>query len=287
MNERNLAMKTSISIWSWHREIAKGAMDVPKFLAESKRLGFKAVELLASWTSTPEQMKQTKKLAADSGLKICSYGVHNNFAVTGADLDAQVAAVKTGIENAVSLGAPLVRVFGGNAQEGLAVDKALDMIVDGFRKVMKDAEDANVTLALENHGRLSCTSQHVMKIIKGVGSPRMKATMDIGNFMIADEDPVSAARNLAKETAHVHVKDHRWEGVTADPPQVYVSIAGKKLWPEVVGKGKIDFANIFKILKDAGYKGYLSLEYEGNEPEPEGIYTSAHNLFRLAEQAEQ
>jgi len=261
-------------------------MDVPKFLLEAKRLGYKAVELLAAWTSKTEQMREVKKVALDLGLKVCSYGIHNDFAVTGAELDAQIDEVKKGIEGALELEAPIVRVFGANAKAGLTVDKAIAMVADGFRKVVKSAEAAHVTLALENHGKLACRSEHIRKIIERVGSPAFRSTLDIGNFMIGDEDSVHAARNLAELVAHVHVKDHRWTDVTGEPPQVYVSNKGRKLWPEVIGEGQIDFVEIFRTLKKAGFNGYLSLEYEGNDPEPEGVYASTNNLFRLAAEAD-
>ena len=279
-------MNTSITNWSFHRTIAEGKMDVPKFVAEAKRLGFRAVELLSAWTSTPEQIKQAKSAASDAGLRICCYGASNDFALTGDELDKQVSDLKAKIANAVELGAPVVRVFGGNTKEGLTVEKGLGLIVDGFRKAIKDAEDAKVTLAIENHGRLSCTSDQVGRILREVGSPALKATFDCGNFMIGDENPIDAVKSLAKLTGHVHVKDLRWDNVTAEPPQVYVSNAGKKLLPEVIGEGQIDFVTIFRALREAGFRGYLSLEYEGNDPEPEGVYTSAHNLFKFAALAE-
>lgn len=260
-------------------------MDTSKFLLEAKRLGYKAVELLSYWTNTPEQIKQVLKETKDLGLKVSSFGASNDFALTGAELEPQVASVKKAIAAAVEFGAPIVRVFSANVKPGLDFDKALGMIVNGFKQVAPDAEAAKVTLALENHGKLACRSEHVAAIIKNVGSPALKSTFDVGNFLIADEDPIHAATVLAKDVAHVHVKDHRWDGVEGEPPQVYVSIAGKKLWPEVIGEGQIDFVKIFKILKKAGFKGYLSLEYEGNDPEPEGVYTSSQNLFKLAAQA--
>jgi sugar phosphate isomerase/epimerase len=275
-------MKTSLAMWSFHREIGSGRMDTAKFIAEAKRLGYESVDLLAAWVSSADQVKQAKRLAADQGLNVCCYSVSNNFAMSGAELNAQVDMVRKGIEIGVELGAKIVRVFSANAREGLTFDQAFVTIVDGFKRVVPDARAAGVTLALENHGTLACTSERVKKIIREVGSPNLKSTFDIGNFLIADEDPLDAAKNLAGEVAHAHVKDHRWTGVTGEPPQVFVSIKGRKLLPEIVGDGQIDFVKVFKILKKAGFNGHLSLEYEGNDPEPEGVYTSTHNLFRLA-----
>jgi sugar phosphate isomerase/epimerase len=275
-------MKTSITNWSFHREIAAGRMDVAKFMAEAKRLGYGAVELLSLWTNTPDQVKDARRQADDLGLKICAYDVSNNFCVTGTDFDAQVAEVKKGIERAAQLGASIVRVFSGNQTKGLTFEAARGMIVEGFYRVAPDAERAGVTMALENHGRLAATSEQVIRIIKAVGSPAFKSTFDTGNFMIGDDDPVVAARNLAQHVAHVHVKDLSWDNVHGEPPQVYISNAGKKLRPETIGEGQIDLAKIFRVLKKAGYTGYYSLEYEGLDPEPGGVAQSTRNLMRLA-----
>ena len=275
-------MKTSITIWSFHREIGSGAMDVPGFLKEAKKLGFKAVELLSVWTESPEQIKQVRESAADLGLAICAYGIHNDFACAGSELDAQVDFVRKGIETAARLGCPILRVFGGDAKEGLTFDKARGTIVEGFYRCAPDAKAAGVTMALENHGWLSCTSNSVLRIIKGVGSPALKSTLDTGNFLIGDEDPIVAARNLAKEVAHVHVKDVRWKTPPDEKAQVFVSVKGRKVQPETIGEGEIDLPKILRILKKADYQGYLSLEYEGNDPEPKGIPISAKNLLRMA-----
>lgn len=275
-------MKTSITNYSFHREIGAGRMTVPSFMEEAKKLGFGAVELLSLWTNKPEQVKEAKKRADDLGLKVCCYDVSNNFCVTGPDLDAQVEDVRRGIDTAVELGAPVARVFSGNKIEGLKFETARGMIIEGFYRVAPDAENAGITLAMENHGRLAGTSEQVLRIIKSVGSPALKSTFDTGNFTICDEDPIVAARNLAIQVAHVHVKDIAWEGV--DEPS-FVSNEGKKLRPEVIGEGQIDFPKIFRILKNAGFNGYLSLEYEGVEVEPTGVSRSAKNLLRFAKEA--
>ena len=274
-------MKTSITNWSFHREIGSGAMDIPGFLKEAKRLGFQAVELLSVWTEKPEQIKQSRELAADLGLAICAYGIHNDFARTGAELDAQVDVVRKGIESAARLGSPVLRVFGGDPREGITFDKARGTIVEGFYRCAPDAQAAGVTMAIENHGTLSCTSDSVLRIIKGVGSPALKSTLDTGNFLIGDEEPVVAARNLAKEVAHVHVKDMRWKKAPDENGLVFTSVKGRKVQPETIGEGEIDLTKIFRILKNAGYQGYLSLEYEGNDPEPKGVPISAKNLQRM------
>ncbi|MDO8586117.1 MAG: sugar phosphate isomerase/epimerase family protein [Armatimonadota bacterium] len=276
-------MKTAITNWSFHREIMGGRMDIAGFLSEAKRLDYKAVELLAAWTNTPEQMKEARSRADDLGLKVCCYDVSNNFCVTGSDLDSQIADVKKGIEAALQLGARVIRVFSGSQKKGLAFEAARGMIVEAFYRIAPEAEAAGITMAMENHGRLAATSEQVMRIIKSVGSPALKSTLDTGNFTIGDEDPVVAARNLATLVAHVHVKDISWDNVQGEPPQVFVSNTGRKVRPEVIGEGQIDFAKIFRILKNAGFNGHLSLEYEGNDPEPDGVARSTANLIKLAE----
>ena len=275
-------MKTAITNWSFHREITSGRMDIPKFLAEAGRLGYKAVELLSGWTNTPEQIQDARSRADDLGLRVCCYGVSNDFCVTGSEMDAQVADVKRGIETAVQLGAPVVRVFSGSRRKGMSFESARGMIVEGFYRIAPEAEAAGITMAMENHGRLAATSEQVMRIIKSVGSSALKSTLDTGNFAIGDEDPVVAARNLASQVAHVHVKDIAWDNVQGEGPQVFLSNAGRKLRPEVIGEGQIDFARIFRILKKAGFSGHLSLEYEGNDPEPEAVARSTAHLMKLA-----
>jgi sugar phosphate isomerase/epimerase len=94
------------------------------------------------------------------------------------------------------------------------------------------------------------------------------------------DDPVIAARTLADRTVHVHLKDA--QGVPEDftfPP---------------LGEGRIDFDRMIGELRDGGYDGVLSVEYEaqvyGFDLPPDQILTDSYafatRLIGLATESE-
>ena len=99
-------------------------------------------------------------------------------------------------------------------------------------------------LLLENHWGLTTTADGMIRILESINSPWLRAILDTGNFYY-DGDMYSAMEKIAP----------------------YVDLAHAKTYP---GGGKVftiefDYPRILKILKNAGYKGYLSIEMEGHE----------------------
>jgi sugar phosphate isomerase/epimerase len=99
-----------------------------------------------------------------------------------------------------------------------------------------------VTLALENHWGLTNTPEGQLRILKAVNSPWLGALMDTGNFL---ENPYDRLALIAPKTVFVQAKtyDGGGEFYTLD----------------------LDYKRIAKILRDAGYTGYVALEMEGKE----------------------
>ena len=124
-------------------------------------------------------------------------------------------------------------------------------------------------MALEDHGALCKDSSEQLFYITSVNSPFLRATADIGNYRTPggeiSEDAVASIADLA---VMVHVKD-------------YVLI-NNKFTAVPSGDGILDLQQCFRLLKNANYKGTLSLEYECSIGDPRhGITTSLSNMRRL------
>jgi len=98
-------------------------------------------------------------------------------------------------------------------------------------------------LALENHWGLTNTPAGLLRILDAVPSPWLGALMDTGNFL---EDPYDKLAAIAARTVFVQAKTYYGGGewYTLD----------------------LDYPRIARLLADAGYTGYVSLEMEGKEP---------------------
>ena len=122
------------------------------------------------------------------------------------------------------------------------------------------AEENGVTYALENHGMFAGKASQVKNILDSVGSPALKSTADTGNFLLVCNDPVEAVSLLIDDIAHVHFKDFKKVesgGYEAQDGTHYIGTA--------IGDGQVDLKKIVALLREKGYDGFLSIEYEGSD----------------------
>ena len=257
-------MKLGMSMYSVVGAVRSGEIDVPGFIEYGAAQGLDGVELLhIFWETDKPDWQLVKRQAADAGLEIVSYSASNDFVYADADeRQRQLEHLKRCVDGALELGAGLVRVFGGSARDGIAQADGMAMIIEGLAAGAAYAEDHGLTLALENHGRFAGRADQVRAIIEPVGSPALRVNFDTGNFLITDEDPLSAAHDLADLIALVHLKDMK-AAAADEPGHVFVTPGGKRLTGATLGDGLVDLPAVVAFLREAGYTGWLSLEYEG------------------------
>jgi len=262
-------MKLSISMWSVVAAVRQGRIDLPGFIefaARQQENGARGVELLDYfWTDRAAEMSKVKQQIVDAGLELAVYSIGNDFFQPERQAwEKQLADFKTGIEVADRLEVRTLRVFSGNAKPGYSFDDGFAWIVDGLAAGAHHAENHGVTLALENHGLMAGRSSQVRRVIEAVGSPALRANIDTGNFLLVNQNPTEAAQELAALAALVHLKDFR-RARPDETAHVYKALDGAPFTGAVVGQGEVDLAAIIKILGNAGYTGWLSLEYEGGD----------------------
>ncbi|HOE62208.1 MAG TPA: sugar phosphate isomerase/epimerase family protein [Candidatus Sumerlaeota bacterium] len=264
-------MFIGLSMWSFEKDAFAGKLTPADFIRYAAKEGYDAVELLdCFWKETDEEIAAAKKLAEECGIKIGCYSIGNDFAQKDpAARRQQVEYVKKGIQTAAKLGAPVLRVFGGSPKEGIAYADALPWIVEGFQACVPLAQEKGVVMAMENHGTLSGSGKQVREIIEKIGSPNFGATTDFGNFLLVDEDSSESVMTVLKYVKHVHCKD--FAPAPAGEDRVYTSLAGKKFCGCVLGDGSANVAASLILLKNTGYKGMISIEYEGLEPAATGV----------------
>jgi len=279
-------MKLSISMWSVVSAVRKGKIDLPgfvEFAAQQQENGAQGVELLDYfWSDRDAEIPKVMRQIRNAGLELAVYSIGNDFfqPERGA-WEKQLADVKTGVEIADRLHVRTLRVFSGNAKPGYAFEDGLAWIVDGLAAAADYAERYKVTLALENHGLMAGRSDQVRQVIDAVGSEALRANIDTGNFLLVNQNPTDAARDLAPLAALVHLKDFR-HAKAGETEHIYKALDGVAFTGAVVGQGQVDLPEIVKLLDAAGYQGWLSLEYEGgDDPLSVGVPQSLKAAKRL------
>ena len=259
-------MKTSITIYSLAQYFSAKKITVKEFIEYAGSVGFAGVDLGYYWEDKEREFAELPKWLQDNNITLSGYIVGNSFgSVVGTDkVKEEIDKTKLAIDEAKELGTKVLRVFAGG-REGLSWEEGSNLICDCLAECTEYGKLNNIVLALEDHGGLAATSSQVLFYINKINSPFLRANVDIGNFWsTGGEAPTDGVKNTASYAAMVHVKDvkkirDRFESVP-------------------VGEGDIDFTECFRILKDSGYDGYLSLEYEAKEDAKTGTEKSIKHM---------
>lgn len=186
--------------------------------------------------------KRIRRRAFLNGLEVSGTAVGNTFTIPpGTVRDKQIASVKRWIDLANEFAAPTIRIFAGSKPPAVTVEKARKWFVECMESCLPHAEKRGVFLALENHGGIVTTSDEVLACVRLIKSDWFGLNVDTGNFREAD--PYKAIAKCAPYAVNVHVKAH------------VQSTQTKK-------RTKADYDRIARIMAGAGYRGYISLEYE-------------------------
>jgi len=239
-------LKLSLAAYSYRKFLAAKSpqMDLFDFVNLAADMALDAVEL-TSYYFPPDvkddYLHRLKQHAFVLGLDVSGTSVGNNFCVPpGPERDKQLALVRTWVDHAAELDAPVIRIFAGTVPKGETEETAVARAIEGIRASLPYAAEKGVTLALENHGGITATPDQLLKLVEAIDAPNFGVNLDTGNFRTAD--PYADLARIAPSAINVQVKTE-------------ITRAGKP-------KEEADLARIIRILREARYSGYVVLEYE-------------------------
>jgi sugar phosphate isomerase/epimerase len=271
-------MKLAVSMYSYYRTVKCGSMDIPGFIHEAKKIGANGVELLDFFYKDPEAERPAALEALrETGLPCPIFSIAQNFAKTSEEeRERELDKIKFGVDEAGKFGSGVVRVFAGDVAEGITFEQARAWIVEGLSKASKYAAEHGVKLALENHGKLAGRGDQVKGLIEDVramaGNDSLGANPDTGNFLLVNQPSHEAIHEVASYANMVHFKDFK-----ADANGIYAALNGERFTGTAVGEGTVDLHACISALKNAGFDGWLSMEYEGEEDPLTAVPRSLRN----------
>lgn len=272
-------MQLAICHYSLHRRWNAEKWDALRLAQEVKRLGVAAIDfhagLLGSVDGAPEAILGALE---KTGLTLSGLSLSTNFNQEDAQaFRKQIDSASAWLEIAGAVKAPVSRVFGGHVPDRKnkeVVKKGLERVVKALKELAPAARDQGVALGLENHGGLPCSGEEQVAVIEAVGSPALRATIDMGNYMQCGQEAVAGTRVAAKYAAYVHVKDFVKKPTTETP-------WGWTIEACTIGRGNVDLSGCLDALRSAGYDGFLALEYEGPEDETIGVPQSLKHILEV------
>ena len=155
-------------------------MDLFGFVDLAADMGLDGVELTSYYFPADvdtDYLHRLKQHAFMLGLDVSGTSVGNNFCLPdGPERDKQLALVRTWVDRAAELDAPVIRIFAGDVPKGTTEDEAVARAVEGIKASLPYAAEKGVTLALENHGGITATPGADPQAGQGGRRPRTSAS---------------------------------------------------------------------------------------------------------------
>ncbi|MDX9755302.1 MAG: sugar phosphate isomerase/epimerase family protein [bacterium] len=269
-------IKLAISTYSyWH--FAEVKYPIEKVIDHAADFGVEGVDILHRQMESEDNayLQKVKRHAFLNGIDLISLSIHQDFVDPDKEkLKEHIEHTKHCIELANAMGIPSIRLNSGRwgtvqsfdelmerrgiepALEGYTEEDAFEWCIGCIEECLPTAEKNGVMLLIENHWGLTRNPEGVLRIRKAIDSPFMGVMMDTGNFL---EDPYEKLQMMAPHTNMVQAKTYYGGGE----------------WYSL----DLDYGRIATILKEAQFRGYVSLEFEGKAAPDEGVRQSLE-LFR-------
>ncbi len=265
-------------MWSYVRAWRRGELDLEKFVDLAREMGVRGVELLDVFFNKEDsgftQTEAIARYAQSREIHVPIFSVSNDFTEEGGEsFQRNLEIVRRGVDQAVLLGAEVVRVFAGGGENVRDPSPVYARVVEGLSLASEYAHSRGVRLALENHGRFAGRGAQVREIIHAVRAKTGEATLgsnpDPANFLLADENPVTGVSAVADLAYMAHLKDFATAG--SERSHVFVSLGGHRYVGVPLGEGEVPLRECLRVLRDAGFQGWVSVEYEAEEEERTGV----------------
>lgn len=275
-------MRLSVMAYSFAGALGRGEMTLPEVLAYLASLGVPAVELMDRHVAAAGEDSVIAALER-LGLAVSCYDLVTADLVqaTASARGEAVAQLKRGLDFAARLGAPTALVVPGRWRPEVERQEAWEALAGDLLALGSHAASLGIALTIEDHSleaATGCTAADLAALC-AAADPYLGVTFDTGNFVFGGQDPLAAWDALAPRVRHVHVKD--WEVLTEEQAGERPSRRDRSGIPYrgvALGQGVVPNAAILERMAQAGYTGYLSVEYEGTGDPREGVRTGVDFL---------
>lgn len=279
--------KISLAQWSINKMIKAKKVSPYDFAKMASEWGFEGIEyvnqLYTDVTEADDKEAALKDFVVKSKMESDKYGIRNvlimidnegDLSATDSLARAEAVANHLGwVRAAAALGCHSVRVNLKGAKEA---NEWIEASIAGLSALAKEAAQYNINVIVENHGGHSSNPELLMQVINAINLPNCGTLPDFGNFCL----------------------DGGWGGINSGCPNVYPIYKGvEQMLPKAFAlsakaydfdaegnEKNIDFGKMLQLAKNAGYTGYIGVEYEGDElSEPEGIQVTKELLIKAAQ----
>jgi sugar phosphate isomerase/epimerase len=267
-----MSIQLAVSIYAlhrWRREQHKTLEDTIDFVAAQGVAGIEFSGIGDDAVNDPIARAHELRAKCDAcGLRVPSYCMSAELFGDPAQQAEQIQSIKQGVDIAAILGARSMRhdVTWNPEAAKISFSDFLANVVPACREVTQYARSKGIKTSLENHGTFLQTADRIETLVKAIDDTNFGVTLDMGNFLCLNQDPVESVRRLLPYAVMVHAKDFHVRAKETMPKHGWFATPTPiALRGAILGHGMIDVPAQIALLKQADYSGWLSLEFEGME----------------------
>ncbi len=235
-------LRPGLVAYSYRKQLAAKTMTYESLIRLVSDFGLDGLDTTVYWfPDTSDQYLATlRRTAYKNAVNLYSIAVRIRLAQPTPELQrAEFDSLKKWVDVAEKLGASHIRVFGGSIPKGATEAQAIGWAVEVLKRCAEYSGSRGIFIGVEDDGGLTTTAEPTVQIVKQTDSPWAGINLDTGNF---PKNGYSQVAMCIPYATSVHFKEQ---------------IAG-----EGGTKEKADWDRLIGMFASAGYKGYLSLEYE-------------------------
>lgn len=258
----------SLAEWSLHKTIRAGKMTNLDFPAVARNdFEISGIEYVNQFFKDRardiDYLTELKKRCDDQEVRSLLIMCDGEGQLGAADEAKRQVAVENHykwVEAAKFLGCHSIRV---NAASQGTRDEQRDRAADGLTRLGEFADQYGINVLVENHGGLSSDGAWLKAVMEQVGRPNVGTLPDFGNFY--DYDRYQGVKDLMPFAKAVSAKSYAFD--------------------QDGNESRIDYHRMMKIVLDAGYHGFVGIEFEGKDlDEKEGIRLTRDLLLRIRDE---
>ena len=285
-------MKIGLSSYSMDNLMQSGEMTILDVMRFAKENGAAHIELVPfGFTLVNDQTGEfdealiaaIRRTSAELSLPVSNYAVLGDLLKTDPDAyRAEIARLKLHIDVAAKLGirqmrhdvSSFRRPLESNTQRDF--EREFPQMVEACRTLCDYAAGYGITTLVENHGFFVNGCDRVIRLMEAVARPNFRMVVDTGNFACMDECCEAAVKKCLPYADMIHLKDFYIRRTTAlpdigglfrcDSGSWFSTVSGySMLRGSILGQGDLRIGDIIASIRDSGFDGYVSIEFEGME----------------------
>ena len=161
---------------------------------------------------TENEVKETKKVLDSYGIQASAIGSPLGKIKLDGDMAGHLETAKRVFATANELGAKNIRMFSFYLPDGKTREECKSEVFSALEKLVVLSEEYGVTLCHENEALIYGESPEKCLEIMQYFDGRLKAVLDMGNFVLDGYDPVQAYDLLKDYIEYFHIKDALYAG---------------------------------------------------------------------------